>query len=79
MPVNFVFPDFLEKKKADAMKKGSEKTMRNARSAMASTSVSRYASLTKIAFDEKQMAPNREMRMPMASFWGGGVLVVMVV
>jgi hypothetical protein len=39
--VNFIFPVFFEKKKAEATKNGSEKTMRNASNAIASTSVSR--------------------------------------
>ena len=50
--------------KADTTKKGSEKIIRKASSDTASTVVWLYASLTKIAFVEKQTAPANEIKTP---------------
>ena len=57
--LNLTLESLLEVKMAAPAKKGSENSMRRASNVMVSTDESRYASLTKIALVEKQIAPSK--------------------
>jgi hypothetical protein len=74
LPVNFMFPLLEDVSAAENKKNGNEKSIRSASKVTASTSVSRYASFTTIAFVEKQIAPARPMITPPRKYPGEGFL-----
>jgi hypothetical protein len=67
--VNFTLFVLRDDTIAEITKNGSEKIIRSANNATALTSVSRYASFTKIAFVEKQIAPKTQIIIPLMKYF----------